>query len=187
MTYGNIWKTLSKINCNDKIEKKGGLSYLPWAWAWGILMEHYPDATYEFGEEHYFSDSTCEVICTVTIGECSRRMTLPVMDHRNNSIVNPSSRQVSDSRLRCLVKCLAMFGLGHYIYALGHHIYTGEDLSRDTISDEQAKMLSAKIASIPSTSVEKVCAAYGITRLEDMPSKEFQRCNTLLDCKRGES
>jgi hypothetical protein len=102
------------------------------------------------------------------------------MDHRNNSIANPSSRQVSDSRMRCLVKCLAMFGLGHYIYA-------GEELPRDTISDEQAKMLSAKIASIPSTSVEKVCAAYGITRLEDMPSKEFQRCNTLLDRKRGEA
>jgi hypothetical protein len=43
------------------------------------------------------------------------------MDNRNNAKVNPNSRDVSDAKMRCLVKTLALFGLGHYIYA-------GEDL-----------------------------------------------------------
>ena len=51
------------------------------------------------------------------------------MDYRNNAVENPSARQVSDTKMRCLVKCLAMFGLGHYIYA-------GEDLPN---ADEETK------------------------------------------------
>ena len=48
-------------------------------------------------------------------------MWLPVMDYKNKAIVTPDTRAVSDTRMRCLTKCLAMYGLGHYIYA-------GEDL-----------------------------------------------------------
>ena len=48
-------------------------------------------------------------------------MWLPVMDYKNKAIVSPDTRAVSDTRMRCLTKCLAMYGLGHYIYA-------GEDL-----------------------------------------------------------
>ncbi len=50
-----------------------------------------------------------------------RPMWLPVMDHKNNAIQNPDQRKISDTRMRALTKCLALFGLGHYIYA-------GEDL-----------------------------------------------------------
>ena len=177
-TYGEIWATLSNVNCNDKIEKKGGLSYLSWAWAWGILMKHYPDATYEFADEHYFSDGSCEVICTVTIGECSRRMTLPVMDNRNNSILNPSSRQVSDSRMRCMVKCLAMFGLGHYIYA-------GEDLpgTDSTITPDQAAVLKSKIEKF-GVDPAKFCNAFAIESMDQLPAAQFNRAIAMLD-KRG--
>jgi len=59
-------------------------------------------------------------------------MWLPVMDFRNNSISNPNSRQISDAKMRALVKCLAMLGLGHYIYA-------GEDLpAGDADTKEEA-------------------------------------------------
>ena len=39
------------------------------------------------------------------------------MDYKNNANKEPTARDISDTRMRCLVKCLAMFGLGHYIYA----------------------------------------------------------------------
>ncbi len=29
----SVWSVLSKINCNDKTEKKNGLTYLSWSWA----------------------------------------------------------------------------------------------------------------------------------------------------------
>lgn len=47
----STWKKLSAINVSNHIEKKGQLSYLSWVWAWGTLMEHYPDSTYEFSPQ----------------------------------------------------------------------------------------------------------------------------------------
>lgn len=120
-----VWGTLSKIDVSNHIEKKMNLSYLSWAWAWGELMNNYPESMYEVHEPVVYGNGTCEVKVTLTISKgdqgIKREMWLPVMDHRNKAIVNPDSRAVSDSRMRCLVKCIAMFGLGHYIYA-------GEDL-----------------------------------------------------------
>lgn len=120
-----VWETLSKIDVSHKVEKKGNLSYLSWAWAWGVLMEHYPASRYSFKEPVFFEDGSCEVWVSVQVGSTdsflAHDMWLPVMDHRNKAIQNPDSRAISDTRMRCLTKCLAMFGLGHYIYA-------GEDL-----------------------------------------------------------
>ena len=128
--YGEIWKTLASIDVSDQIKKKGNLSYLSWAWAWGRLMDHYPDASYVFLPEENVNETTM-VTCKVWIGSCQRTMWLPVMDNRNNAIVQPGARDISDARMRCLVKCLAMFGLGHYIYA-------GEDLPQDTSATKPA-------------------------------------------------
>ena len=128
ITYETIWANLGSIDTKDKVEKKMKFSYLSWAWAWGELMKIYPDATYDFYEQAEtgvpyvkYPDNTCEVRCRVKIGECVREMWLPVMNSSMQAITNPNSRQVSDTKMRCLVKCLAMFGLGHNIFA-------GEDL-----------------------------------------------------------
>ena len=135
LTYKEVWDKLSKIDCSDKVEKKGKLSYLSWAWAWGILQEHYPQAQYIFyqgeGDVPYvkYPDGTGEVRCRVSIDNLTREMTLCVMDFKNNAVKNPNSSQVNNSKMRCLTKCLAMFGLGHYIYA-------GEDLPEDVEDDD---------------------------------------------------
>ena len=134
MTDETVWKTLSSIDVSSKAEKKGNLTYLSWAWAWGELMNHYPQATYTFTEWEYpngqsyvtrdiliYDDGTCSVECELRIGDLVRRMWLPVMDHMNKAIANPTARSISDTKMRCLVKCIAMFGLGHYIFA-------GEDI-----------------------------------------------------------
>ena len=147
MTNEAVWKTLSSIDVSDKTEKKGNLTYLSWAWAWGKLMENFPQATYTFTEWEYpdgtykdvlvYDDGTCSVECEVKIEELSRKMWLPVMDYRNNAIPNPSARQISDTKMRCLVKCLAMFGLGHYIYA-GEDLPRSNDIGNEyTITNEQ--------------------------------------------------
>lgn len=120
-TFASIWATLSKVDVSDRIEKKGDLSYLSWAWAWGTLMEHYPQAEYSFQEPEVAADGSVMVYCTVTIDGLSRQMWLPVMDYRNRAIPSPNAFQVNTARMRCLVKCLGIWGLGHYIYA-------GEDL-----------------------------------------------------------
>lgn len=116
-----IWSTLSKVDVSNKTEKKGNLTYLSWAWAWGVMMEHYPQATYKFKEPMVFNDGSMMVFVKVSIDEVSREMWLPVLNYKNQAIQNPSAMDINTARMRCLTKCLAMFGLGHYIYA-------GEDL-----------------------------------------------------------
>jgi hypothetical protein len=133
LSYESVWKTLSAIDCSDKVEKKNGLSYLSWAWAWGIMMDHYPEARYDFLVEERDDAHTCTVWCKVIINDLERMMWLPVMDYKNKAIIDPDARAISDTRMRCLTKCLAMFGLGHYIYA-------GEDLppSGDAVEEKTA-------------------------------------------------
>lgn len=117
---GNVWNTLSKIDVNKYVEKKGNLSYLSWAWAWGTLCKHYPESTYEFSFE-VLGDGSVMTYVDLTIREGEkelvRKMWLPVMDNRNNAVMNPNARAISDTYMRCLVKAVAMCGLGHYIYA----------------------------------------------------------------------
>jgi hypothetical protein len=117
MTNKSVWATLSAIDCSAHIEKKGQLSYLSWAWAWQTLNEHYPESTFEYFDPTILANDTVEVSVAVIVESKRHVMWLPVMDNRNKSIVNPTSRDISDSRIRCLVKCIAMHGLGLYIYA----------------------------------------------------------------------
>jgi hypothetical protein len=114
------------INVNDKTEKKGNLTYLSWAFAWAEFKKVYPDATYKINE---FDGTFCSgnekmgymVQTEVTAGERTYEMWLPVMDSRNNAILQPKMTEINKTIMRCLTKNLAMFGLGLYIYA-------GEDL-----------------------------------------------------------
>ena len=137
ITYKSVWENLSKVDVSDKIEKKMNLSYLSWAWAWGVLVENYPEAQYRFYEDKesgipyiQLPDGTAEVRCRVSITDnVWREMWLPVMNHKNQAIPNPNARDVSDTKMRCLVKCVAMFGLGHYIYA-------GEDLPNESKTEK---------------------------------------------------
>ena len=55
-TYAEIWDTLSKVDVSEYVEEKMNLSYLSWSRAWWLLMEHYPEATYEYHEGRKFDD-----------------------------------------------------------------------------------------------------------------------------------
>ena len=138
---GEIWKTLSAIDVSKHTEKrKQGnieLSYLSWANAWAYAMAHYPELTVKWHgmtdkdnvtrDITTYEDGSCSVCCSITIGDIKREMWLPVMDYRNNAItgspgpdgrpMGPDARAISDAKQRCLVKCLAAFGLGHYLYS----------------------------------------------------------------------
>ena len=121
ITYGEVWKTLRAIDTTKIQYKKSGLDYIAWADAWACLMDHYPEATYEFPTPAFYGtpeNTTCEVNCKVTIGELSRELSLPVMTSMMpmKSIVSPTSRDINDAKVRCLVKVLAFFGLGLHLW-----------------------------------------------------------------------
>jgi len=144
MKTNTTFEKLSAINVNDKVEKKSNLTYLSWAWAWSEAKKSFPDASYRVisdisTNKPYFYDEALGymVMTEVTIEGESLEMWLPVMDGANKSMLAQSYAyqtrygektvdaatmfDINKTLMRCLVKNLAMFGLGIYIYA-------GEDL-----------------------------------------------------------
>lgn len=125
----NTFDILSAIDCSEYVEKKGNLTYLSWAWAWGITKKNFPDANYEvinFDGKPYLADENLGymVQTKVTINEEVIPMHLPVLDYRNKAMKeNATMFDINTSIMRCLTKNLAMFGLGHYLYA-------GEDIPK---------------------------------------------------------
>jgi len=114
---------LLKINVNDHVEKKGNLSYLSWAWAWAEVLKIDPTARYMVHEYEggmpvcYLKNGTAIVKVSVEIKGDIKTCLLPVMDNRNRSIVDPDSFAVNTAIMRCLTKCIALFGLGLYIFS----------------------------------------------------------------------
>lgn len=142
---------LLKININERLEKKGNLSYLSWAHAWGEALRIDPNATFLVstfdrgdGVTQVYMDvnGTALVWVTVTLNGKAMTCQLPVMDNKNKAISNPDSFAVNTAIMRCLVKALALHGLGLYVYA-------GEDLPDE---DEDSKPKTEKK---PEPKVEK--------------------------------
>ena len=121
VTYSDVWKTLRAVDTSKIQYKKQSLDYIGWADAWATLMAYYPEATYIFEEPTFYGEEgskTCDVTCSVFIGDLQRTMSLPVMTSSlpMKSIVNPTSRDINDAQARCLVKAIAMFGLGLHLW-----------------------------------------------------------------------
>jgi hypothetical protein len=115
------YEKLAAIDVSKHIEKKGNLSYLSWAWAVDQLLRADSKANWVYNTPTTLPDGSMLVSCTVTAFDKSMTMHLPVMDYKNKAIVAPNSFDVNTAMMRCLVKCIALHGLGLYIYA-------GEDL-----------------------------------------------------------
>ena len=163
--YSKIWNVLSKIDVSKHVEKKNGLSYLSWAYAWGVLMEEFPHAEYSFSQPELHPDGTVTIHCDVMIGHCHRAMWLPVMDYKNNAIKNPDARKISDTKMRCLVKCLAMYGLGWRIYA-------GEDVNPPGEPEVVAKLTAEELDSVSDPEPPKKKKAPVKSGPNDIPSEE---------------
>lgn len=144
---------LLKVDTSGHIEKKNGLSYLSWAWAWTEALKADPSATFSVDTFSYNDQTvpfmkigdTAMVWVNVTMFGQKRTCMLPVMDHRNKPIVEPDAFQVNSAIMRCLVKCIALHGLGLNIYA-------GEDLPESV--DQETGEIKRKAEPKPEPKVE---------------------------------
>ena len=144
----NYFRELNSINCSDKTEKKNGLTYLSWAWAWGEIKKLHPDATYTIYEDanglFYHTDGkTCWVKTGVTVNGIEHIEYLPVMDNRNRSIPasDVTSFDANKAIQRSLTKACARHGLGLYIYA-------GEDLPEGAEAGSRSPVSTSATGSI---------------------------------------
>ena len=164
----SVFETLFEVNVNDHIEKKKDLTYLSWPYAWAEVKKKYPNATYKihlFGEKqlpYVFDENVGYMVFTdVTINDLTHTMWLPVMDSANKTMKSTSYTystkfkkdipveaatmfDVNKTIMRCLVKNLAMFGLGLYIYS-------GEDLP-----EIETEKISIKDANILKDIIRKI-------------------------------
>lgn len=164
----SVFETLFEINVNGHIEKKKDLTYLSWPYAWAEVKKKYPNATYKihlFGEKqlpYVFDENVGYMVFTdVTINDLTHTMWLPVMDSANKTMKSAcytyntkfkkdipveaaTMFDVNKTIMRCLVKNLAMFGLGLYIYS-------GEDLP-----EIETEKISIKDANILKDIIRKI-------------------------------
>jgi hypothetical protein len=206
----NAFETLNPINVNEHTEKKNGLTYLSWAWAWAEVKKVYPEAVYEVKKFEgkpwiYDKDLGYLVMTEMTIGGLTHEMWLPVMDGANKAMKDEKytykvkeykNRQwtgeyvdkeveaatmfdINTAIMRCLVKNIAMFGLGLYIYA-------GEDLPPEK---EASKTKVEKIESLCKKLNVSVEALYRQHRIYDRGAtdKEADEMISRLEKKLGES
>ena len=152
----NYFSVLNGINVSDKAEKKNGLTYLSWAWAWGEVKKLHPDSTYTIYENKdglfYHTDGkTCWVKTGVTVNGIEHIEYLPVMDHRNASspAEKVTSFEVNKAVQRSLTKACARHGLGLYIYA-GEDLPEGEEPPAPKAPPKKAPpRTAAPVASAP--------------------------------------
>ena len=151
-----MFNALSNLDLSDKCEKRDQLTYVSWANAWSEFKAAYPSATYEILKNEnglpYFSDPNLGIMVftSVTVDDVTHQMWLPVMDSKNKTMkLQPYTYSVWDNYkkayvektvqaasmfdinktlMRCLVKNLAMFGLGLYIFQ-------GDDLPEKSADD----------------------------------------------------
>lgn len=134
------------IDVSGFTEQKNGLTYLSWAHAWACALKIDPMASFhveswtdESGKPRCWMEvnGTAMVWVRVTIRGHSRVCMLPVMNSKNEPITiegrtfkdkygkekteKLDAFNVNTAIMRCMTKCLALFGLGLNIYA-------GEDL-----------------------------------------------------------
>ena len=159
---------LLKTNVNEHTEKKNGLTYLSWAWAWAEALKADSSAWYKiemFGDKCFMDiNGTAMVFVTVTMYGKPMTCQLPVMDYRNKAIPNPDAFAVNTAIMRCMTKALALHGLGLYIYS-GDDLPLGES---DEGTPDEGKMLDY-IAAIEATTT--------VDELKDIYIRAFADCD----------
>ena len=210
----NYFVELSKIDVNTHVEKKGQFSYLSWPFAVSQLRQFDPVATWQVLRFDGLPYLNTEAGCFVEVSVCVKGVSLsqihPVLDSKNRPILAPTSFDINTSIQRCLVKAIALHGLGLYLYS-------GEDLPLIEADDDKGATATARTPTTPpapttvttlptprgetitaaqvnyinkliketGTELQKVLDYFGIGRIEDIAKTEASRVIRSLEQARN--
>ena len=206
----NYFARLFAVNVNAHLEKKGGFSYLSWPFAVAQLRLADPSATWEVrrfnGLPYLASEAGVFVEVAVTVQGVTLSQIHPVLDGRNRPLLAPSAFDINTSIQRCLVKAIALHGLGLYVYA-------GEDLPQPvaeaandssqgattpapvcptgraagsaapTITGPQQGQIHRLVIET-GTQLPRLLEHFGVGSLKDLPAAEFGRVMRTLEKRR---
>jgi len=199
----SVFKTLYATNVNEHIEKKGAFSYLSWPYAVAQLRLADPSASWEvkrFADGLQYQKTELGVFVEVAV--TSQGVTLsqihPVLDNKNRPLLEPSAFEINTSIQRCLVKAVALHGLGLYIYA-------GEDLPQaepsnkvvaiaakpevptsDVLTSTQLRNVQRLIRET-GTDKSKLLTYFQVDAIELIPAAEYARVVRSLEKQRKEA
>tara|TARA_B100000131_G_scaffold78366_1_gene74996 strand:- start:901 stop:1593 length:693 start_codon:yes stop_codon:yes gene_type:complete len=163
LQFKDIYETLIAIEIDDKKQEVMDMDYISWADAYNIMVKEFPQMERGINEYPHpetrqmlpyrmYTDGSVEVVTWVKIGPHKREQSLAVMSKGGGrkSIINPSSREVTDTHQRCFVKTYAMFGLGLSLWMKDFSDVEGEDdwygkrLPKDA-KEEDAKKIEMEL------------------------------------------
>lgn len=190
-----MFDSMYTLDLTGKVEKDyKGLNYISWANAYKLAMEQDPNFTFEVLEDAdgfpLFSKGDCHIVKTaVTMFGETKKMFLPVMDNKKNAVKVPDSRDVTDSIMRCLVKNIALFGIGL-------SLYVGEDLTGikeqtnpkvETILSKEQRTAAIKIIYKLGTpeEVEQALKNCNIKDLDVATAEQFNQLKKYLKNKKA--
>ena len=207
----NYFARFNAVNVSDHIEKKGGFSYLSWPFAVAQLRLADPTATWEVrrfsGLPFLATDAGVFVEVAVTVQGITLSQIHPVLDGRNRPLLAPNAFDINSSIQRCLVKAIALHGLGLYVYAGEDLPQPVADASNDpgtlavpestgreqhsnvrqlgkTVSGLQQAQIH-KLVVETGTELNRLLGHFGIAKLQDLPVAEFTRVVRSLEKRRA--
>ncbi len=202
VSTSNPFRKLFQINVNDHVEKKWQFSYLSWPFAVAQLRLADPSACWEVrrfdGLPYLKTDTGYFVEVAVTVQGITLSQIHPVLDSKNRPIFEPTAFDINTSIMRCLVKAIALHGLGLYVYA-GEDLPEGDKPTEATPPKPQipvsalpggARASPAQIRYIERLIDEtggdlgKVLDYFGVESLQDLTSQTASRCIKSLEQKR---
>ncbi len=160
------FEELYKLNVNDYVEEKNGLTYLSWSYAIAEVLKKQPNMTYEIerfenGLPYVYDEKTGYMVFTkVTIEGITRGMWLPVMDSANKAMLDHSyvyyvkqkewddiTKKYVYTKKEKTCEAATMFDINKTImrcltknfamFGLGLYIYAGQDLPEDISIQEE--------------------------------------------------
>jgi hypothetical protein len=169
---------LSKVDVSKHIEKKGQFSYLSWPFAVSQLRQAVPNATWEVkrfnGLPYMQTDLGYFVEVSVSVDGIELSQIHPVLDGRNRPIQAPSPFDINTSIQRCLVKAIALHGLGLNIYAGEDLPLVEDDIPQEVINSAIKKRKEA---------AEKGLNAYkAVVKAEDKAVTELIPADIKTSC-----
>src|SRR6266581_4214794 len=190
----NYFARLSKINVSEHIERKGDFAFLSWPYAVAQPRLADPTACWQVrrsdeGLPYLKTETGYFVEVAVTVQGITLSQVHPVLDGKNRPLLEPTAFDINTSIQRCLVKAIALHGLGLYIYA-GEDLPNGEEppkpqpkvtpiQNQRAITSAQLRFLKRLIIEAKS-SEQHIKDYFNLDRLEDLPMKEFDRALQAL-------
>jgi hypothetical protein len=194
----NYFERLNRINVSEHIERKGGFAYLSWPYAVAQLRLADPAASWEvrrFDALPFLRTETGYFVeVAVTVQGITLSQIHPVLDGKNRPLAEPTAFDINTSIQRCLVKAIALHGLGLYVYA-GEDLPDGETAAPTPPKAPVASITGGKVTAaqlrfierlIDSTGsdVGKVLDYFGVGALTELTSHMASRAITSLEKNR---